>query len=206
MDTLERQQFRIKILEEVCKALNFDLNKTLERNNAIFEMFPSIDPEDIISGILYLGEKGYLKYHPIHYMGEIMPTMIKLQSRAIDLIEKIQTNMPTENYEKDFSKIALTNFSNIHNSQIIVNSSNAQINISKNEHEEILKYFDDLLRNNVDNIPVKNIIEKTEEEVRKGKATKDYLRGIGSALMSMGISLASNLLTPTVANLLGIIT
>jgi hypothetical protein len=48
------------------------------------------------------------------------------------------------------------------------------------------------------------IIDKTKSEIKNKNATKEFLRGIGSALMSMGISLTSNLLTPGIMKILEI--
>ncbi|WP_253728987.1 hypothetical protein [Treponema sp. OMZ 857] len=127
MTALERQQLRLRILKVICEYLNFDLNNTMVQKGTIFELIPDIDKEEIIKNILYLGEKGYLKYSLIHLHGYAFPTMIQLSILAIDLVEKMEMKMPTDEYENDFSKTAITNFSNITNSQIIVNSPGSNI-------------------------------------------------------------------------------
>jgi hypothetical protein len=205
MNAIERQEFRLEILKKLCEILDFDLNKTLERNGAIFKLFPDCNEEELLNHISYLKEKGYITYTSIALHGFSLPIMIKVTTRAIDLIEKIETKMSTEKFEQDFSKLALNNFSNIINSQIIVSSPGANINISNNDENEIEKYLDDLIKNNPQNKILKNIINNTKNEIKNKTATKDFLRGIGSTLMSFGVSLASNLLTPTVQAILGII-
>lgn len=206
MTALERQQLRLRILKVICETLNYDLNNALDRNNQIFELIPDVDKEEIIRNVLYLGEKGYLKYSLIHLHGFAFPTMIHLLTPAIDLVEKIETKMATDKYENDFSKTAITNFSNISNSQIIVNSSGANITITEREESELIAYLNELVKNNSENIPLKSIVENTVKEVKNKRASKEFLKGIGSVLMNFGISIASNLLTPGVANVLGIST
>jgi hypothetical protein len=204
MNATERQEFRLEILKKLCDVLNFDLNKTLEQNGAIFELFPNCSEEELLNNISYLEEKGYITYKSIALHGITLPIMIKVKTRAIDLIEKIETKMSTADYEQDFSKIVLNNFSNIKNSQIIVSSPGASINISNNEEIELTKYLDDLIKNNPQNEALNKIIDKTKNEIKNKKATKEFLRGISSALISMGISLTSNLLTPSIMKILGI--
>jgi len=204
MTSSKREEFRIKVLEVLCEELNFDLNKTLVENNAIFELFPDIDQEDTLSTVLYLGEKGYLSYHIQRFMGECMPYNIKLQSKAIDLIGKIQRDMPIEKYEQDFSRNALSNFSNIYNSQIILNSPNSHAIYSSNEMSELLKYLDSLKNENMDNRALQKIVENIEGEIKNNTASKEFLRGIGSSMKNMGINLATNLLTSGIGKMLGI--
>lgn len=205
MNALERQQLRLRILKVICETLNYDLNNVLDRNTQIFELIPDVAQEEIIRNVLYLGDKGYLKYSLIHLHGFAFPTMIRLLTPAIDLVEKIETKMATDKYEDDFSKTAITNFSNINNSQIIVNSPGANITITEHEESELIAYLHELVKNNSENTPLKNIVENTIKEVKSKHASKDFLKGIGSALMNLGISIASNLLTPGVASILGII-
>ena len=143
MNALERQEFRLQILKVLCETLNYDMNSTLERNDQIFELFPNHSKDEVIQNIVYLGEKGYLKYSPIHYRGFSLPTLIKLLVPAIDLVEKIETKMPTTSYESDFSQNAITNFSNITHSQIIVNSPGASISITSSEENELINFLPD---------------------------------------------------------------
>jgi hypothetical protein len=145
MNAIERQEFRLEILKKLCGVLNSDLDKTLEQNGAIFKLFPNCSEEELLSNSSYLEEKGYITYKSIALHGITLPIMIKVTTRAIDLIEKIETKMSTADYEQDFSKTALNNFSNIINSQIIVSSPGASINISNNEEIELTKYLDDLM-------------------------------------------------------------
>lgn len=204
MTALERQQLRLRILKVICEYLHFDLNNTMVEKGTIFELIPDIDKEEIIKNILYLGEKGYLKYSLIHLHGYAFPTMIQLLIPAIDLVEKMEMKMPTDEYENDFSKTAITNFSNITNSQIIVNSPGSNITITDNQESELIAYLNDLVKKNNNNIALRNIVETTVQKIKQKRVSMDFLKGIGSALMSFGISITSNLLTPSVAHILGL--
>jgi len=120
--TLKRQEFRLQILKTLCKELNFDITNFLTPDSKIFELFPD-ENQNIVKEMTYLREKDYLTFQTDRRMGNlIFLRTIKVKAKAIDLIEKIQTNTQTKEYEQDFSQDALMNFSNIYNSQILVNS------------------------------------------------------------------------------------
>jgi hypothetical protein len=202
MDTVERQKLRLEILKKLCEALNYDINNTMNNVYNVIELFTE-NKEYIWSNLSYLEEKGYVQYKLFKGIASVdnEPKNIKLTSKAIDLIEKLETNMPTDYYQQDFSSTALSNFRDINNSYIILNSPNASITIPNNDSEKILNYLKDLLEKNPNNQTIKDIYEKTEEKIKNNTLTKDYLQGVGFALtavFNMGISITSNLLTPEI--------
>jgi hypothetical protein len=203
MNVFERQRLRLDILKKICEAYNYNIGNTFANSNAIFELFPDIDKEEVLSELLYLREKGYLKFDMILIL-KPTPMNIQLEHRAIDLVEKVSTGIPTVEYEQDFSRTVLNQFSQINNSQIVINSPNIQIMITQTESIELLDYLDELVKKNQNNAILQGLFENTKNEIKQGKATKEYIRGIGSVLANIGISLASNLLTPVIGGLLGI--
>ncbi|WP_253728984.1 hypothetical protein [Treponema sp. OMZ 857] len=79
----------------------------------------------------------------------------------------------------------------------------SNITITDNQESELIAYLNDLVKKNNDNIALRNIVETTVQEIKQKRVSMDFLKGIGSALMSFGISITSNLLTPSVAHILG---
>jgi hypothetical protein len=204
--TLQRQEFRLRILKTLCAELNFDITRSLMPDQKIWDIFPAESRQDIVKEMMYLKDKGYLLFKLVPLMAEIFPIMIKLETKAIDLIEKLDTGMPTTIYEQDFAKESLVSFSNISNSNIIFKSPNSQIiNGTSDEGKGLLKYFEDLATQNKDNAAALKIISNATEKIKNNTATTDKLNTLVELLKSFGISLGSNLLTPTVQSALGLL-
>ena len=210
MNTIERQELRLNILKKLCEVFNFDMNDSLDNHGGIGTVFPDIEHKELLSNISYLKEKGYIEFDPFKScaMETFTPMRLGITGKTVDLIEKIEAKMSTEKYEQDFSSTALYNFTNVSHSNIIVQSPGASITITNNEGDDVLKYLNDLLIRNNNHPALKSLVSEAEEKIKNNKATKDYLHGIGMGLkvfMNMGMSIASNLLTPKVAGLLGIV-
>ena len=203
MTTSERQALRLKILKQTCEILDYDLNKSILQDK-IPEIYKDIDLNEVTKQLMFLGEKGYLKITKIAYQGEEYPGRIRLNTSSIDLIERIESNNNIDAYENDFSKDSIVLYGNITNSQVIMNSANSNIIISQNDSSELIIFFINLKEKNKDNNIIQNLSERVVSEIKKGSATKEYLKGIGQTLLSIGTSVYANLITPIVANLLGI--
>lgn len=203
MNATERQSLRLNILKLLCETLHYNLDERLFIKQ-ILELLPNISKEEITSQLLYLQEKGYLNLTTSDTNMGIFISIIKLTAHAIDLIEKIENNMNIDEYLNDFSKDSITSFSNINNSQIIINSPNSQIIIDSNESKLLIEFFSKLIEINNDNKTVKDLSANAIKEINSGTASKDYLKAIGQTLLSIGNSVIANLITPTIAFLLGI--
>jgi hypothetical protein len=130
MEATERQKLRLQILKKLCEKLNYSLNYHINDNKTVFELLPDSSEDDILDNILYLNEKGYVVSDFLNF--DKIPKdkalkNLRLTTKAIDLIEKLETNIPTEYYQQDFSISALNNFRDIINSVIIINSPNSSI-------------------------------------------------------------------------------
>jgi len=204
-ETVQRQLFRLRILEILCKELDFDPTRILSPYTRLFELFPDESEQNIVKEMIYLKSKGYLTFYQNRMGGIIVPMNIKIEVAAIDLVEKKETKEPLSEYERDFSKDALMSFSNISNSQIIINSQHVSIsNIGNNEIRELLNYFEDLAEKNKTSSAAQFIIFSATEKIKNNQADKKFLSSIANSLKEIGVSLATNLLTAGVQKWLGL--
>ncbi|GHU59022.1 hypothetical protein AGMMS49975_26150 [Clostridia bacterium] len=88
---------------------------------------------------------------------------------------------------QNFSGRIAMNFSGINNSQIIVDSPYAQITITADEENALLRYLEELADSNKNNDALQGVLQKTQKAVKERKASIDFLHGIGSALTSFGV-------------------
>ena len=161
--------------------------------------------EEFINGqLLYLNEEGYIRAITAKTGAGEFVHHLYLTSTGINFVERIETAQDVTEFEKDFSKESIAMFNNISNSTIVMNSSNVSISISNSDTEALKGFFEKIIQNTSSDSPEHNIARGTMAEIEKQPATKEYLRAIGSVLLSLTTSVYANFLTPQVAALLGI--
>jgi hypothetical protein len=79
----KEERFRLKILKGLCK--NFQVGKSLP-DNAIPNLFPNENPDDIIKALRYFREKNYLSAGDFY--GREILTNVTLHSSAVDFVEE----------------------------------------------------------------------------------------------------------------------
>jgi len=201
MDVTERQQYRFNILKKIYDELKGNYNETI-LDYKFVELFPKNEVKNILDILKYWNERGYISINRPKSIA-VAGNEIKLTSQGIDHVEKPTADASTEKYQQD-SSMTVINYGNMTNSPISNASFGASITITQNEGYEVLLYLQDLLKRN-NNPALEIIVENTESKVKNNNATRDYFQNLGKALLNMGISITSNLLTPSVATLLGIV-
>ncbi len=140
----ERQIKRIEVLKSIAKIAEFNPAKVVYAEN-VFETNKSLSQSDIVGHVFYFREKGYLQLAPLGSNG--LPDWFawaKITSKGIDLIEKLEDGRDTTEYENDFSKQVLNNYTmnigsvNYSPFQIATQNSNQTINSNESNLKELI--------------------------------------------------------------------
>jgi hypothetical protein len=204
MNANVRQIRRIEILKVLCDKLNYNINEYIVTYQSVKDLFNDIDNDELYSHLSFLKQKNYLSFNEQYADDQPQPMIFRLTVASIELIEALETNMETKKYEEDFSPEVLHNFHNITNSTIIIDSQNMNIYITNTENDELVCYFESLLKEKEINSQTKDLVSNVLANIKSEKPSKEYLKGIGQGLLSIGGAVISNVITPTIAKLLGI--
>jgi|GEM_PF-3899708 len=206
MNNIEKKELREKILEKIYELLNGNLNEHLENHNKIINSFSGIEESIILGEMQYLEQMGFLSYKLYNGIASLypVPIKIKLTAKAIDFIENNNSLSGSNNNNSNNSYNI--NIENINSSQFVVGSDN-NITFSTNDENILINYLENLLELNKENIQLKNIINQTKQDIKTTSLSDKIFYGVGLSLKSlanMGLGIATNLLTPYLAQKLGI--
>ncbi|MBP6739393.1 MAG: hypothetical protein KA146_05355 [Leptospiraceae bacterium] len=205
----QRQIKRIKLLEFIANKAEFLPNMEIYRDD-VYEYFHAEEDNEIqnIDGIImYLAQKGYLKITPVSSSQSLDSFMTaKITSKGIDLIERIEQNRDTTEFENDFSKQVLNNYTiNIHSmthSQVqqATQNSNQHFKISDTNRDELLNILEKLKATEPES---SNIIKPIEEELKKPKIDWSKINPYIQTLLATS-AIATQLFTSEFRILLGL--
>ena len=202
----ERQIKRIEVLKSIAKIAEFNPAKVVYAEN-VFETNKSLSQSDIVGHVFYFREKGYLQLAPLGSNG--LPDWFawaKITSKGIDLIEKLEDGRDTTEYENDFSKQVLNNYTmnigSVNNSpfQIATQNSNQTINSNESNLKELITILEKVKAAEPENAVV---VKPIEQELRKPKIDWSKVNAYFQTLVSIS-SMFSSLLTPELRFFLGL--
>jgi ribosomal protein S8 len=204
MDTKTRQAFRLEVLAKICEIADFHIGQPVYFKH-LADALKHLSSDFIVAQLLYLDQEGYIKAAKMSSMGRTDGVNnVHLESRGINLIERIENKQDVSEFERDFSKDSILLFENVSNSQIVINSQNVKIENSSQQAQELIQYFEQIKQSNPELVALVSLSDQVLKEIREGRASEGYLKGVGQALISFGISFAANYATPAVVALLGL--
>ena len=130
----------------------------------------------------------------------------KITSKGIDLIEKLEDGRDTTEYENDFSKQVLNNYTmnigSVNNSpfQIATQNSNQTINSNESNLKELITILEKVKAAEPENAVV---VKPIEQELRKPKIDWSKANAYFQTLVSIS-SMFASLLTPELRFFLGL--
>jgi len=205
----ERQKNRIKLLQFIALAAGHDPTPFIYSNKILNS--GDVPIEEINGHIFYLNQKGYLEIAPLKSsQSSDSFAWAKITSKGIDLVEKIEQNRDTTEFENDFSKDAIVviknsyniNVGDMENSQIQQNTinSNQNLEIGNNSLNELQTILDKIKNDEPAN---NNIITPIEAELKKVKIDWNKINSYLQTLLSIS-QIATQLFTPELRNIFGL--
>lgn len=200
-----RQNDRIRLLQFISHKSSFNPTTLIYAKN-IIDGTESLSTEEIDGHIFYLYQKGYLEIAPLKSsQSPDSFAWAKITSKGIDLIEKIEQNRDTTEYENDFNQevilmfkptINQINAGDISNSQFQQNSinSNQNLNIVNNDINSLQTILDTIKSQEPAN---SNIIQPIEEELKKSTVDWSKINNYLQTLISIS-ALAAQLFIPEI--------